>query len=123
LTLNSTPPLFYYAVRNKGDSPCVVSLKGDVAIKLPEKVLLPNYPPRVSDGAIICNVWIDDNHQKEVYLDMHGKEIPRPFSKLSHSKAVTYRKIAPTVLLKTVDRGDEYFNSKIPRSLPGARFE
>ena len=123
LTLDSTPPLFYYAVRNKGDSPCVVSLKGDVAFKLPDKVLLLNYPPRVADGAIICNVWIDDNHQKEVYLDMHGKEIPRPFSELSHSKAVTYRKIAPMVLLKTVDCGDEYFNSKIPRSLHGMRFE
>jgi hypothetical protein len=123
LTLDSAPPLFYYAVRTKGESPCVVSLKGDVAFKLPDKVLLPNYPPRVADGAIICNVWIDDNHQKEVYLDMLGKEIPRPFSKLSQNKAVSYRKIAPATLLKNDDCGDEYFNSKIPRSLSGMRFE
>jgi hypothetical protein len=36
---------------------------------------------------------------------------------------LTYGKIALAAPLKTVDCGDEYLNSKISKSLPGARFD
>jgi hypothetical protein len=111
--LHSKPPLFYYASKNENAPPVVLSLKGQVLFELPKGVHFPNWPPRVYHNLVVCPVWIDPNHSKDVYLNMEGKEVEAPFQNLSQSKDVTFREIAPGILLKTIKCSDELYEKKV----------
>ncbi|MBC7997624.1 MAG: WG repeat-containing protein, partial [Leptolyngbya sp.] len=93
-SLHAKPPMFFYAVKHKGDRPLVLSVNGKVLFELPETVHLPNWPPYVRNSVIVCPVWIDPNHKKDVFLNMQGKEVAAPYSTLSKSKSVNFREIA-----------------------------
>lgn len=112
----SKPPMFFYACKNKGEPPVVLSINGEVLFELPKTVHLPNWPPHMLDSVIVCPVWTDPNHSKYVYLNMQGKEVAAPYSKLSNSKSVKFREIAPSILLKTIECDDALYQAQMRRN-------
>lgn len=115
-SLHSKPPLFFYALKHKGARPVVLSVNGKVLFELPEAVHLPNWPPHVRNSVIVCPVWIDPNHSKQVFLNMQGKEVAAPYSTLSKSESVKFREIAPGILLKTIECDDALYRAKLRKS-------
>lgn len=101
------PPLFYYALKNKGEPPVVLSTDGNVLFNLPKEMAFPNWPPHVHDGVIDCPVWTTPNTSKSVYLDMKGNQVADPLSKLPKMPFVRYQEIAPGFLLKAVSPKDQ----------------
>jgi hypothetical protein len=115
-SLHSKPPMFFYACKNKGEPPVVLSVNGEVFFELPKTVHLPNWPPHVLNSVIVCPVWTDPNHSKNVYLSMQGKEVAAPYSTLSNSKSVKFREIAPGILLKTIECDDALYQAQVRKS-------
>lgn len=99
---HSKPPLFYYASKKKGREPLVISTTGQVLFALPEGVHLPNWPPYLNNGVIVCPVGKDSPNSEVICLNLKGQKIGDPYALLAKDKRISFRQIAPGILLKTV---------------------
>ncbi|MBP9093620.1 WG repeat-containing protein [bacterium] len=117
LALYCKDPLFYLALRSNDEPPVVLSSKGNVLLTLPEGINF-SAPGRetVYDGVIQCSMKTDALHSKTVYFNLQGQLVQAPYSKLSNSDSVTFREIAPGILLKTVKCSDELYRQQLSRS-------
>ena len=111
-----TPALLYFATRSAGGPVLVLSPQGRVLFQLPKEVSLTNDIrrglPIFHDGVIACNVGPDSKpNSKVIYFNLHGQEVPAPYSGLSTSPDITFREVAPGILLKRIDR-------KVPMESP-----
>lgn len=113
-TRQSKPALFYYAQKNLDEPLVVLSAKGEKLFELPNK-MSKNRLPYIDKGALACRVWTTGNEYKLVYLDFKGKEIPEPLGSLT-TKSVSYRQIAPNILMKTIEGSKEFYLQELERT-------
>lgn len=99
---HSKPPLFYYASKKNGKEPHVISTSGQALFALPEGIHLPNWPPYVKNGVIVCPVGKESPHSEIIYLNMEGQKVAEPYAQFSKNERIKFREIAPGILLKTV---------------------
>lgn len=117
-----TIPIYYFATRREDGKPVILSHKGDLVLEVPpgldaEK---PATPPIFVDGVFACKRGPGVPFDKAIFIDFKGKVVSSPYSNLSDSKDVVFRKIAPGILLKTAWCSKEQRDKKMYAQLPGA---
>ena len=107
-SLHNNAPLFYYASKNGTEPPVVLSLRGDVLFQLPKGINLRMSTPYFRDGVLFCRLG-----SETVYLNLKGQKVDAPYSNLSKLKSVTFRQVAPGVLMKTIECSDEVYKQAV----------